>query len=58
MAELKALGYSYLQHCYVPENDPLYALVFASDRKEADTIMKGAIDHWRRDPKLRQQGWL
>lgn len=54
--ELRRIGYVYTRHCDVDERDPMYSLVFASDHKDADTIMAGSIDHWRRDPKLRQRG--
>lgn len=54
--ELARIGYRHVLHCDVPDNDPLYSLVFASDHEEAARIMRAAIDHWQRDPQLRQQG--
>lgn len=54
--ELARLGYAHTLHCDVDERDPLYSLVFAADSREANAIMAGSIDRWRRDPELRQPG--
>lgn len=50
VANVRALGYTYVQVMDVLPPHPFYSLVFASDHPKAETIMGSSMRDWQRDP--------
>jgi three-Cys-motif partner protein len=50
IANVRGLGYTYVQVMDVLPPHPYYSLVFASDHPRAETIMGSSMRDWQRDP--------